>query len=54
MIDIIDLNAWSSERASGTVLPFTACDIIDAELWLIEQPCPLMRMSSTTPSRTSR
>ena len=37
-------------RTSSTVLPLTAADIIDADDWLIEQPWPLMRMSSTTPS----
>ncbi len=49
------LNALVRSRTSSTDLPLTAADIIDAEDWLIEQPWPLMRMSSTTPtSFTSR
>ena len=53
-MDIIPLKARNRARASSVDLPLTAADIIDAELWLIEQPCPLMRMSLTTPSSTSR
>jgi hypothetical protein len=44
---IIDLKARTTSRASATLLPFTAWLIMDAELWLIEQPCPPMRMSPT-------
>src|SRR5581483_10332096 len=52
-IDIIALKARVRARASSTVLPFTAADIIDADDWLIEQPCPLMRTSATrSPSST--
>jgi hypothetical protein len=52
-IDIIALNARDSLRTSSRVLPFTAADIIEAEDWLIEQPCPPMRTSRTTsPSRS--
>ena len=37
------LNARVIACASATVLPLTAVDIIDADDWLIEQPCPPMR-----------
>ena len=53
-IDIIALNARVRARASSTVLPLTAADIIEADDWLIEQPWPPMRMSATVPSSTSR
>ena len=36
-------------RASSTLLPFTAADIIEADDWLIEQPWPVMRMSEIVP-----
>ena len=48
-IDIIALNARVTARASPTLLPFTAADIIDADDWLIEQPWPVMRMSEMVP-----
>jgi len=37
-IDIMPLKARMSARASSTLLPFTAADIIEADDWLIEQP----------------
>ena len=48
------LKARTVARASATVLPLTAADIIEADDWLIEQPWPPIRMSVTTPSSTSR
>ena len=53
-IDIIDLNVRMRSRASVTDLPFTAADMSDAEDWLIEHPCPVIRMSPTTPSSTCK
>ena len=47
---IIALKAWVRASISATVLPFTAADIIEADDWLMEQPVPPMRMSSTTPA----
>jgi hypothetical protein len=44
-IVISALNARVSARTSSTVLPFTAADIIEADDWLIEQPCPPILMS---------
>src|SRR3546814_1222707 len=53
-IDIMPLNARVSCSTSAIVLPFTADDIIDADDWLMEQPCPPMRMSFTTsPSKST-
>src|SRR3546814_9115495 len=53
-IDIIPLKDRVSSSTSAIVLPFTADDIIDADDWLMEQPCPPMRMSFTTsPSKRS-
>ncbi len=52
-MDIIDLNARTSRRASSSDLPLTACDIIDAELWLIEQPWPVTFTSTTVPSSST-
>jgi hypothetical protein len=52
-IDIMALKAFDRSRTSSIERPFTAADIIDAADWLIEQPCPLMRMSRTvSPSRS--
>ena len=48
------LKARMSWWASATVWPFTAALIIEAELWLIEQPWPAIFRSWTTPSATSR
>ena len=39
-IDINDLKRRIRARASPAVLPITAWLIIDADDWLIEQPCP--------------
>ena len=52
--EIIALKALTIRLASSTDLPFTAWLIIDAELWLIEQPCPPILISVTTSSSTSR
>ncbi|MND04508.1 hypothetical protein D3C83_248150 [compost metagenome] len=41
------LKARISLRASPTDLPRTAAPIIDDDAWLIEQPCPPIRMSET-------
>ena len=43
----------SAQAVRTPGLPFTAADIIDADDWLIEQPCPPMRMSWRTPSAIS-
>ncbi len=48
------LNARDRARTSSRVLPLTAEDIIDADDWLIEQPCPPMRISRTVSPSTSR
>ena len=48
------LEARVTARASSTLLPFTAADIIDADDWLIEQPWPVMRMSEMVRRRRRR
>ncbi len=48
------LNARISLRASATVLPFTAADIIDVDAWLIEQPWPAIFRSVTVSPSTTR
>ena len=53
-MDIMPLKVRIRSRTSGTVFPFTAADINDAEDWLMEQPLPAILMSETTPSLTSR
>ena len=45
-IDIIDLNVRMVARVSARLLPLTAVDIIDADDWLIEQPCPVSLTSA--------
>ena len=48
------LNARIRRRTSSTGLPLIAALIIDVEAWLIEQPWPSVRTSTTVPSSTSR
>ena len=44
------LNARMRARASSTVLPLMAADIIEADDWLIEHPWPEIFTSCNAPS----
>ncbi len=46
-IDIIDLNVRMVARISARLLPLTAVDIMEADDWLIEQPCPVSFTSAS-------
>jgi hypothetical protein len=48
------LNEPTRARTSSTERPLIAALIIEADDWLIEQPCPSMATSVTTPSSTAR
>ena len=41
-----------SSRASATVLPLTAADIMEADDWLIEHPVPPILMSAAVKGKT--
>jgi len=48
------LKAFRTCRASSTVLPSTAVVIIEADDWLIEHPCPPIRISEIVSPSNSR
>ena len=52
-IDIMALKVRISRSTSASDLPFTAADMRDAEDWLIEQPVPLILMSTSRSPSTS-
>ena len=47
-------NERSSRSSSSTFMPLTSSEAIDAAAWLIAQPWPLKRTSSTVPSSPTR